>query len=65
MVKAYEECSFHIFKEQHIDKACSNYGGGDIAVIMHAPDGSDVKNKADDTVTGNKGHRTTSEEATQ
>ena len=53
------------FKEHHIDQGSSNYGGGAIAAIMHALDGSDVKNKYDDTVTGNKGHSTTSEDATQ
>ena len=53
------------FKEHHIYKGSNNYGGGAIASIMHAPDGSDVKNKADDTETGNKGHSTISEDATQ
>ena len=30
------------FNYHHIDQVSSNYGGGDIADIIHAPDGSDV-----------------------
>ena len=53
------------FKKHHIDKGSVNYGGGDIYGIMHAPYGSVVKNKSDDTVTVNKGHSTASEDDTQ
>ena len=53
------------FKEYHIYQGSSNYGGGYIADIIHVPDFSDVKNKTDDKVTGNKGHSTASEYATQ
>ena len=52
-------------KEHHIDQESRNYGGGAISAIMHAPEGSDNKNKADDTVTVNKGHRAALEDNTQ
>ena len=42
------------FKEHHIYHGSINYGDGNIAAIMHAPYGSDVKNKAGDTVKQNK-----------
>ena len=48
-----------------MDQVSSKYGGGYISAIIHAPDGSYVKNKADDTVTGNKGRSKTSEDTTQ
>ena len=53
------------FKKHHIYQVSINYGGGAIAAIIHASDGSDVKNKSNDTVTGNTGHSTASEDATQ
>ena len=46
------------FKEHHIDQGSRNYGGGGISDLMHTPDDSDFKNKADETVTVNKGHIT-------
>ena len=58
--------SFPYFsKELHIDQGSNNCGGGYISAIMHMPYGIDVKNKADDTVTVNKGHSTASEDSTQ
>ena len=65
MFQAYREFYFRIFKENHTYQGPGNYGGGTIANIMHAPDGSDVKDKDDDTFTVNKGHITASEDATQ
>ena len=53
------------FKEHHIDKGSSNYGGGAIYTIINVPVGGDIKYKADDKFTVNKSHSTTSEDATQ
>ena len=53
------------FKEHHIDQGSRNYGGGGISDLMHTLDDSDFKNKADDTVTVNKGHITAPEDSTQ
>ena len=53
------------FKEHHIYQGSINHGGGDIDAIMYAMDVSDIKNKADDTVTWNKCHINVSEDATQ
>ena len=62
--KSMRNVPFVYFKEYHIYQVSRKSGGGAILAIMHALDGSDGKNKADDTVTGNKGHSTASYDTT-
>ena len=52
------------FKKCHIDQESSNDDDRPIAATMCASDGNGIENKADDTVTGNRGHGVAAEDKT-